>query len=40
MKRDLAVTKYLRRGGWSVLRVWEHDLNAGAKIIQRLKAVL
>ena len=24
--RDVLVTRTLRRGGWSVLRVWEHEL--------------
>lgn len=26
MARDRAVSRALRKGGWSVLRVWEHDL--------------
>lgn len=25
-RRDGSVTRDLRRAGWSVLRVWEHDL--------------
>ena len=26
MRRDLAVSRKLRRDGWSVLRFWEHDI--------------
>jgi DNA mismatch endonuclease (patch repair protein) len=26
MKRDLKITRKLRRDGWSVLRFWEHDI--------------
>ena len=28
MRRDRYVTRKLRRGGWSVLRFWEHDINS------------
>jgi len=31
-KRDRLVTKTLRRDGWRVLRIWEHDLHSGKKI--------
>ena len=27
MRRDVVVSRKLRRGGWSVLRCWEHDIN-------------
>ena len=27
MKRDVVVSRKLRRDGWSVLRCWEHDIN-------------
>ena len=26
MRRDAAVSRKLRRGGWSVMRFWEHDI--------------
>ena len=26
MKRDIRITRKLRREGWSVLRFWEHDI--------------
>ena len=26
IKRDKRITRKLRRGGWSVLRFWEHDI--------------
>ena len=26
MKRDVRITRKLRREGWSVLRLWEHDI--------------
>ena len=26
MKRDRKVTRTLRRDGWSVIRIWEHDI--------------
>lgn len=26
MKRDIRITRKLRRDGWSVLRFWEHDI--------------
>ena len=26
MKRDRKVTRTLRRAGWSVIRIWEHDI--------------
>jgi DNA mismatch endonuclease (patch repair protein) len=36
-KRDLVVTKKLRKDGWSVLRIWEHDLKTPENILKRLK---
>jgi DNA mismatch endonuclease (patch repair protein) len=30
-KRDLLVTRTLRRAGWRVLRIWEHDLHQATK---------
>jgi DNA mismatch endonuclease (patch repair protein) len=38
--RDQRVTRTLRRKGWRVLRIWEHDLAEGLKCIQRLRALL
>jgi DNA mismatch endonuclease (patch repair protein) len=26
MRRDRKVSRKLRRDGWSVLRIWEHDI--------------
>lgn len=36
--RDRLVNKTLRRGGWSVLRVWQHELKrtGEARVIRRL----
>lgn len=41
-KRDRKVTAYLRKNGWTVLRIWEHEMKKGAnktlaKIVQLLK---
>ncbi|WP_092703545.1 very short patch repair endonuclease [Rhodanobacter glycinis] len=36
-KRDRRVARALRRQGWSVLRVWEHEMHAGDKVIARLQ---
>lgn len=42
-KRDVAVSRYYRRKGWTVLRIWEHQLrndfpSCVAKAISMLKA--
>jgi len=36
--RDLLVTRTLRRAGWRVLRIWEHELarKHAARLIQRI----
>ena len=34
--RDRVVTGQLRSSGWTVLRVWEHDLRAEAKLLKRI----
>jgi DNA mismatch endonuclease (patch repair protein) len=34
--RDRAVTRALKRDGWVVLRIWEHELKAGAKVADRI----
>lgn len=40
--RDALVTRTLRRAGWRVLRVWEHELarKNQARLIRRLSAVI
>ena len=38
--RDVRVRRVLRQGGWSVLRVWEHELKNEPKLVQRLRASL
>jgi DNA mismatch endonuclease (patch repair protein) len=39
-KRDLDVTKQLRKDGWKVLRVWECQLKSPARLLRRLKATI
>ncbi len=34
--RDRAVPCALKRDGWVVLRIWEHELKAGAKVADRI----
>jgi len=34
-KRDLFVTRSLRRAGWRVLRVWEHELTNESRVFAR-----
>ena len=31
MRRDRKVSRKLRRDGWSVLRIWEHDIKKNSK---------
>lgn len=38
--RDANQTRKLRKEGWTVLRIWEHDLSNGEKIFRRLKRCL
>jgi DNA mismatch endonuclease (patch repair protein) len=38
--RDIAVAQLLRAAGWSVMRVWEHDLKKPSETIERLKNFL
>lgn len=35
MRRDIAVSRKLRRDGWSVLRFWEHDIEKNPKKCMR-----
>ena len=38
MRRDLRITRKLRREGWSVLRFWEHDVEKNPdKCVNRIK---
>jgi len=41
-KRDQIVTRDLRRSGWSVLRIWEHELSRAnrANVIARIRRAL
>ncbi len=39
-KRDRKVTRELKKRGWRVLRVWEHDLKAMPKLIRRVRNAL
>lgn len=40
IQRDQRVNRLLKRQGWRVLRIWEHDLGNGAAVIDRVKAAL
>ena len=41
MKRDRANTRKLRREGWSVVRIWEHDLKVSPmKCLSKIMAAL
>lgn len=35
-ERDRYVNRALRRRGWRVVRIWEHDLKVGRNLIERL----
>ena len=41
-QRDVLVTQTLRRGGWRVLRVWEHELarKNQARLLRRIRKAL
>jgi DNA mismatch endonuclease (patch repair protein) len=39
-KRDRATTAALRRQGWTVLRLWEHDLASLRKVADRIRSAL
>jgi DNA mismatch endonuclease (patch repair protein) len=39
-QRDLAVNRILRRMGWRVLRVWEHDLRQPTRVVKRVESAL
>lgn len=40
-RRDLEVNKKLRKSGWRVIRLWEHDLERNPeKIVQKIRKAL
>lgn len=39
-ERDRQVTRQLRRMGWKVVRVWEHELKVPARVGARVKKAL
>jgi DNA mismatch endonuclease (patch repair protein) len=39
-QRDSLVKYELRRKGWRVVRIWEHELINGPKVIRKLKRIL
>ena len=40
MARDRLVNRELRKLGWTVIRVWEHELKFPEKVAAKLKKVL
>ncbi len=38
--RDKLVTKKLRKMGWKVVRVWEHELKVPARVAAKLKKII
>ena len=38
--RDREVTRELKKRGWRVLRIWEHDLKAMPKLIRRVRRMI
>lgn len=39
-ERDRLVTQTLRKQGWRVIRVWEHDLSANGLLASRLSRII
>ncbi len=39
-RRDSSVRSRLRREGWSVISIWEHDLTTPGRAVQRIRAKL
>ena len=39
-ERDIAVKRSLRSAGWTVIRLWEHDLAAPGRCAARIKRAL
>jgi DNA mismatch endonuclease, patch repair protein len=40
IRRDRWVNRTLRRGGWTVLRIWEHELKTPVRIHRRIANAL
>jgi DNA mismatch endonuclease (patch repair protein) len=38
--RDAKTTAQLKRDGWRVLRIWEHQLSAMDSVLQKVKGAL
>ncbi|MDR3561995.1 MAG: very short patch repair endonuclease [Negativicutes bacterium] len=38
-KRDRTVNRTLRKKGWKVLRIWEHELANSARVLQRFALI-
>ena len=38
--RDRLVSRRLRKDGWLVIRIWEHDLGNAAKVVKTIKSAL
>lgn len=38
--RDRKMGRVLRSSGWSVIRLWEHELKHGSKVIAKLVSLL
>ncbi len=39
-KRDNSITKVLKASGWTVLRLWEHELRNGQRAITRIQRAI
>jgi DNA mismatch endonuclease (patch repair protein) len=39
-RRDARVNRELRRTGWSVRRIWEHELHSSRRVSERIAALL
>lgn len=40
LRRDRQVGRLLSRGGWRVIRIWEHALRNEKRVVNRLRAAL
>jgi G:T-mismatch repair DNA endonuclease (very short patch repair protein) len=40
IRRDRLVNRELRRAGWKVVRIWEHELRKPAKVVGRISRVI
>jgi len=40
VRRDITVSRQLRKTGWRVVRIWEHELKDSEKILQKLTKAL